>query len=187
MVFVPAIIIILLSRPIAWRPLILWTVAFAIAFYAYDALILEGRRSLLVRTQGQGIYGTTIDASGLLSSFIFAAQIIELPFRQFFLQGLPVIAHIEVGLLFVLPAIAFLLVCIIPIFLDQADTLNDQPQPHYVMYALFAWAVLYILTQTILPKFQLKFIFAMVLLLIFLAPAYANYKWIEGYQQPRRL
>ncbi len=101
LVFVPVLVVLLLSRPIDFRRVALWGLVFALMIVLYYFFVLQ---------HGPSVFRTDQTASigqSLLSGIVYGAKFVMLPFVPFLGSSLPVWNYLAVAALFALPVVVF--------------------------------------------------------------------------------
>ena len=102
LVFVPVLVVLLLSRPIDFRRVALWGLVFALTIVLYYFFVLQHGPSVF-RTDSADV---SVGQS-LLSKILYGAKFVMLPFAPFLGRSLPVWSCLAVAALFALPGVVF--------------------------------------------------------------------------------
>ena len=203
LVFVPVLVVLLLSRPIDFRRVALWGLVFALTIVLYYFFVLQHGPSIIRTDQTASI------GQSLLSKILYGAKCVMLPFAPFLGRSLPVWNYLAVAALFALPGVvfvhgivrrgflacpdkrasfAFYLFCLIPmgvamVTVDDPSSVTDNPLPRYLVYSLMAWSGTYVLVSNTVSKFSAKSFVALVFSAMFIMTSYHAYRWTDNYTE----
>ena len=203
LVFVPVLVVLLLSRPIDFRRVALWGLVFALTIVLYYFFVLQHGPSIIRTDQTASI------GQSLLSKILYGAKFVMLPFIP--VLGKNLWGYLALAPVFALPglafahgvfrrgflacpdkraSLAFYLFCLIPMGIamvavnDPAD-LTDNPHLHYLMYSLMAWSGTYVLVSSMASKFSTKSFVALVFSAVFIMNSYHAYRTIDSSAETR--
>ena len=203
LVFVPVLVVLLLSRPIDFRRVALWGSVFALTIVLYYFFVLQNGPSIIRNDQTASI------GQSLLSGIVYGAKFVMMPFAPFLGRSLPVWNYLAVAALFALPGVvfvhgivrrgflacpdkraslAFYLFCLAPLgvviaVLDNPASLTDNPVGHHFIYSLMAWSGTYVLVSVTASKFSAKSFVALVFSAMFIMTSYDAYRWTDNYTE----
>ena len=201
-VFVPVLVVLLLSRPIDFRRVALWGLVFALMIVLYYFFVLQYGPSVFRNRESADV---SVGLS-LLSGIVYGAKCVMLPFVPFLGRSLPVWNYLAVAALFALPGVffaygivrrgflacpdkrasfAFYLFCLVPlgvamVTIDDPSSVTDNPSPHYLVYSLMAWSGTYVIVSNMLLKFSAKSFVALVFSAMFIMTSYHAYRTIDS-------
>ncbi len=204
LVFVPVLVVLLLSRPIDFRRVALWGSVFALTIVLYYFFVFMQHGSSIIRTDQTASIGQS-----LLSKILYGAKFVMLPFVPFLGRSLPVWSCLAVAALFALPGVvfahgvfrrgflacpdkrasfAFYLFCLAPlgvamVAIDDPASLTDGPDARYLMHSLMAWSGTYVLVSNTVSKFSAKSFVALVFSAMFIMTSYNAYRWTDNYAE----
>jgi len=205
LVFVPVLVVLLLSRPIDFRRVALWGLVFALTIVLYYFFVLQHGKSVFLNRE-------RVDVSvglSLLSGTVYGAKLVMLPFAPFLDRSLPVWNYLAVAALFALPGVvfvhgivrrgflacpdkrasfAFYLFCLAPLGVamvtrDDPSSLTDNPFSRYLIYSLMAWSGTYVLVSNTASKFSAKSFVALVFSAMFIMTSYDAYRWTDNHAE----
>ncbi len=205
LVFVPVLVVLLLSRPIDFRRVALWGLVFALMIVLYYFFVLQHGPSVFRNRESADV---SVGLS-LLSGIVYGAKCVMMPFAPFLGSSLPVWNYLAVAALFALPGVvfvhgivrrgflacpdkrasfAFYLFCLAPLgFLiavrDNPASLTDNPVGHYFIYSLMAWSGTYVLVSGTASKFSAKSFVALVFSAMFIMTWYHAYRWTDNHTE----
>ena len=203
LVFVPVLVVLLLSRPIDFRRVALWGSVFALTIVLYYFFVLQHGRSIIRTDQTASI------GQSLLSGIVYGAKFVMMPFAPFLGRSLPVWSCLAVAALFALPGVvfahgvfrrgflacpdkrasfAFYLFCLAPlgvamVAIDDPSSLTDNPFSRYLIYSLMAWSGTYVLVSNTASKFSAKSFVALVFSAMFIMTWYHAYRWTDNHAE----
>ena len=203
LVFVPVLVVLLLSRPIDFRRVALWGSVFALTIVLYYFFVLQHGRSIIRTDQTASI------GQSLLSGIVYGAKFVMMPFAPFLGRSLPVWSYLAVAALFALPGVvfvhgivrrgflacpdkrasfAFYLFCLAPlgaaiVTRDDPASLTDNLVGHYFIYSLMAWSGTYVLVSNTASKFSAKSFVALVFSAMFIMTSYHAYRWTDNHTE----
>ncbi len=204
-VFVPVLVVLLLSRPIDFRRVALWGLVFALMIVLYYFFVLQYGPSVFRNRESEDV---SVGLS-LLSGIVYGAKCVMLPFVPFLGRSLPVWNYLAVAALFALPGVffvhgivrrgflacpdkrasfAFYLFCLVPlgvamVTIDDPSSVTDNPSPHYLVYSLMAWSGTYVIVSNMLLKFSAKSFVALVFSAMFIMTSYHAYRWTDNHAE----
>ena len=204
-VFVPVLVVLLLSRPIDFRRVALWGLVFALMIVLYYFFVLQHGPSVFRNRDSEDV---SVGLS-LLSGTVYGAKFVMMPFVPFLGRSLPVWNYLAVAALFALPGVvfvhgivrrgflacpdkrasfAFYLFCLAPLgFLiavrDNPASLTDNLVGHYFIYSLMAWSGTYVLVSGTVSKFSAKSFVALVFSAMFIMTWYHAYRWTDNHAE----
>ena len=103
LVFVPVLVVLLLSRPIDFRRVALWGLVFALMIVLYYFFVLQHGKSVFRDFDSADV---SVGLS-LISRIVYGAKFVMLPFAPFLGRSLPVWSCLAVAALFALPGVVF--------------------------------------------------------------------------------
>ncbi len=203
LVFVPVLVVLLLSRPIDFRRVALWGLVFALTIVLYYFFVLQHGPSIIRTDQTASI------GQSLLSKILYGAKFVMMPFAPFLGRSLPVWNYLAVAALFALPVVvfvhgivrrgflacpdkrasfAFYLFCLAPlgvamVTIDDPSSVTDNPYPRYFIYSLMAWSGTYVLVSGTASKFSAKSFVALVFSAMFIMTSYDAYRWTDNHTE----
>ena len=205
LVFVPVLVVLLLSRPIDFRRVALWGLVFVLTIVLYYFFVLQYGSSVFHNRDSADV---SVGLS-LISRIVYGAKFVMLPFAPFLGRSLPVWNYLAVAALFALPGVvfvhgvfrrgflacpdkraslAFYLFCLAPLgFLiavrDNPASLTDNLVGHYFIYSLMAWSGTYVLVSNTASKFSARSVVALVFSAMFIMTWYHAYRWTDNYTE----
>ena len=205
LVFVPVLVVLLLSRPIDFRRVALWGLVFALMIVLYYFFVLQHGSSVFHNRDSADV---SVGLS-LLSRIVYGAKLVMMPFAHFLGRSLPVWSCLAVAALFALPGVvfvhgivrrgflacpdkrasfAFYLFCLAPLGVamvtrDNPASLTDNPDGRYLVYSLMAWSGTYVLVSNTVSKFSAKSFVALVFSAIFIMTSYHAYRWTDNHTE----
>ncbi len=205
LVFVPVLVVLLLSRPIDFRRVALWGLVFALMIVLYYFFVLQHGPSVFRNRESADV---SVGLS-LLSGIVYGAKCVMMPFAPFLGSSLPVWNYLAVAALFALPGVvfvhgivrrgflacpdkrasfAFYLFCLAPlgvamVAVDDPASLTDNPVGHYFIYSLMAWSGTYVIVSGTVSKFAAKSLVALVFSAIFIMVFSDAYRWTDNYTE----
>ena len=205
LVFVPVLVVLLLSRPIDFRRVALWGLVFALTIVLYYFFVLQHGKSVFRDFDSADV---SVGLS-LLSGIVYGAKFVMLPFAPFLGRSLPVWNYLAVAALFALPGVvfvhgivrrgflacpdkrasfAFYLFCLAPlgaaiVTRDNPASLTDNLVGHYFIYSLMAWSGTYVLVSGTVSKFSAKSFVALVFSAMFIMTWYHAYRWTDNHTE----
>ena len=205
LVFVPVLVVLLLSRPIDFRRVALWGLVFALTIVLYYFFVLQHGSSVFHNRDSADV---SVGLS-LLSGTVYGAKFVMLPFAPFLGRSLPVWNYLAVAALFALPGVvfvhgvfrrgflacpdkrasfAFYLFCLAPlgaamVTRDNPASLTDNLVGHYFIYSLMAWSGTYVIVSGTVSKFSAKSFVALVFSAMFIMTWYHAYRWTDNYTE----
>ena len=207
LVFVPVLVVLLLSRPIDFRRVALWGLVFALMIVLYYFFVLQHGKSVFRDFDSADV---SVGLS-LLSRIVYGAKLVMMPFAPFLGRSLPVWSCLAVAALFALPGVvfvhgivrrgflacpdkrasfAFYLFCLAPLGVaivvrDNPASLTDNPDGRYLVYSLMAWSGTYVLVSGTASKFSAKSFVALVFSAMFIMTSYHAYRWTDNHTETR--
>ena len=207
LVFVPVLVVLLLSRPIDFRRVALWGLVFALTIVLYYFFVLQHGKSVFRDFDSADV---SVGLS-LISRIVYGAKFVMLPFAPFLGRSLPVWNYLAVAALFALPGVvfvhgvfrrgflacpdkrasfAFYLFCLAPlgaaiVTRDDPASLTDNLVGHYFIYSLMAWSGTYVLVSGTVSKFSAKSFVALVFSAMFIMTWYHAYRWTDNHTETR--
>ena len=202
LVFVPVLVVLLLSRPIDFRRVALWGLVFALMIVLYYFFVLQHGKSVFRDFDSADV---SVGLS-LLSGIVYGAKLVMMPFIPVLGRSLPVWNYLAVAALFALPGVvfvhgivrrgflacpdkrasfAFYLFCLAPLGVviavrDNPASLTDNLVGHYFIYSLMAWSGTYVLVSNTVSKFSAKSFVALVFSAMFIMTSYNAYRWTDN-------
>ena len=203
LVFVPVLVVLLLSRPIDFRRVALWGLVFVLTIVLYYFFVLQHGKSVFRDFDSADV---SVGLS-LISRIVYGAKFVMLPFAPFLGRSLPVWNYLAVAALFALPGVvfvhgivrrgflacpdkrasfAFYLFCLAPlgaamVTRDNPASLTDNLVGHYFIYSLMAWSGTYVLVSGTVSKFSAKLFVALVFSAMFIMTSYHAYRTIDSF------
>ena len=205
LVFVPVLVVLLLSRPIDFRRVALWGSVFALTIVLYYFFVLQYGPSVFRNRESEDV---SVGLS-LLSGIVYGAKFVMMPFIPVLGRSLPVWNYLAVAALFALPGVvfvhgivrrgflacpdkrasfAFYLFCLAPlgaamVTVDDPSSVTDNPAGRYLLYSLMAWSGTYVLVSGTASKFSAKSFVALVFSAMFIMTSYDAYRWTDNYTE----
>ena len=205
LVFVPVLVVLLLSRPIDFRRVALWGLVFVLTIVLYYFFVLQHGKSVFRDFDSADV---SVGLS-VISRIVYGAKFVMLPFAPFLGRSLPVWSCLAVAALFALPGVvfvhgivrrgflacpdkrasfAFYLFCLAPlgaaiVTRDDPASLTDNLVGHYFIYSLMAWSGTYVLVSNMASKFSAKSFVALVFSAMFIMTSYHAYRWTDNYTE----
>ena len=205
LVFVPVLVVLLLSRPIDFRRVALWGLVFALTIVLYYFFVLQHGKSVFRDFDSADV---SVGLS-LLSRIVYGAKLVMMPFAPFLGRSLPVWNYLAVAALFALPGVvfvhgvfrrgflacpdkrasfAFYLFCLAPlgaamVTRDNPASLTDNLVGHYFIYSLMAWSGTYVIVSGTASKFSAKSFVALVFSAMFIMTWYHAYRWTDNHTE----
>ncbi len=202
-VFVPVLVILLLSRPIDFRRVALWGLVFALMIVLYYFFVLQHGKSVFRTDQTASI------GQSLLSGIVYGAKFVMMPFIP--VLGKSLWGYLALAPVFALPGVvfvhgivrrgflacpdkrasfAFYLFCLAPlgaaiVTRDDPSSLTDNPFPRYLVYSLMAWSGTYAIASVTVSKFSAKSFVALVFSAMFIMTSYHAYRTIDSSAETR--
>ncbi len=198
LVFVPVLVVLLLSRPIDFRRVALWGLVFVLTIVLYYFFVLQHGPSIIRTDQTASI------GQSLLSKILYGAKFVMLPFVPFL--GKNLWGYLALAPVFALPglafahgvfrrgflacpdkraSLAFYLFCLAPLgaamaAVDDPASLTDGPAARYLMYSLMAWSGTYAIASVTVSKFSAKSFVALVFSAMFIMNSYHAYRTLDS-------
>ena len=199
LVFVPVLVVLLLSRPIDFRRVALWGSVFALTIVLYYFFVFMQHGSSIIRTDQTASIGQS-----LLSKILYGAKFVMLPFIP--VLGKNLWGYLALAPVFALPVVvfvqgivrrgflacpdkrasfAFYLFCLAPLgaamaAVDDPASLTDGPAARYLMYSLMAWSGTYAIASVTVSKFSAKSFVALVFSAMFIMNSYHAYRTLDS-------